>query len=125
MSGDNQFYAFRHLLEEPDRETRMWELLVDSEGWDKGFAAFEIYMDECFDFPFEANFRTNTYGRKSSKFTVLRLTCCRNRGGVFCEIRFRNGKKKEIPVYEIVPVDTEHKRNIALQDYLDWLPFKI
>ncbi|MBI4162206.1 MAG: hypothetical protein HY513_00860 [Candidatus Aenigmarchaeota archaeon] len=124
-SDAKEDFMFRHLLKERDQEALLDELLIDSEGWDKGLAAFEIYMDECFEFPFEARFRNKEYGKKSVRFVVLRLTCCRDKGGVFCEIRFRNGKTREIPVYEIAPLDAKHERNIVLQDYIRWLPFKV
>ena len=115
---------FRHLLDIKSQEERLEELLTDSEGWDKGNSAFEIYMEECFDFPFKARFRSARYGNTKRTFTVLRITGSRNKGGVFCEIRFANGSKHEIPVYWIKPLNQKHQRNIAINDYLTWLPVK-
>ncbi|MBI5036002.1 hypothetical protein HZC09_01535 [Candidatus Micrarchaeota archaeon] len=123
MSADDDFFMFRHLLDEPDQQTRLDELLVDSEGWDKGLSAFEIYLEECFDFPFQAKFRSKKYGDTKSVFTVLRVSCSKDKGGVFCEIQFKNQKKREVPVCCITPTDRKHKRNIAFNDYLSWLPF--
>lgn len=102
----------------------MDELLTDSEGWDKGLSAFEEYLDECLDFPFAARFRDKKYGNPKTAFHVLRLTCCRNRGGIFCEIQFENNAKRELPIYCIKTSDPKHKRNVALNDYIWWLPFK-
>ena len=116
---------FKGLVDEPDKENREVELFTGSYGWNEKLAAFELYFRSCFEFPFKANFRSNEYGDKNDIFTVLRITCCRDKGGVFCEIRFDEGVRKEVPVYSIIPLDKEHKRNIALDDYIEWLPFKV
>lgn len=115
---------FRHLLDEPDRETRLDEVLCDSEGFDKACGSFEIYLEECLDFPFEAKFRSERYGDPKSVFKVTGLAGTRTRGGVYCSIRFKNNVKDEVPVCGIIPLDSKHKRNIPLNDYLSWLPFK-
>ncbi|GEM_PF-6293469 len=86
-------FMFRHLLDEADQQTRLDELLVDSEGWDKGLGAFEIYLTDCLDFPFNAKFRDKKYGDNRQVFTVLRILYSRNKGGVFCEIQLKNKKK--------------------------------
>lgn len=116
---------FGGIVDEPDRENRMAELFTGSYGWSEELSAFELYLMDCFDFPFKASFRSNEYGDKKTIFTVIHITCCRDKGGVFCEIRLGNGKRKEVPVYSINPIDKKHKRNIALNDYIDWLPFKV
>ena len=121
--GEDDF-MFKHLLDEPDQEARLDEVLCDSEGFDKGCGSFEIYLEECFDFPFEAKFRSERYGNVRSRFTVTGLAGSRTRGGVYCNIRFKNGVKQEVPVCGIIPLNSKHKRNIPLNDYLKWLPFK-
>ncbi len=116
---------FEGLVDEKDREIRMAELFTGSYGWSEELSAFELYFMSCFDFPFKAKFRSNDYGDKKAIFSVIRITCCRDKGGVFCEIRFDDGTRKEVPIYSIAFIDKKHKRNIALEDYLDWLPFKV
>ena len=117
--------VFVDLLDETDRETRMAELFAGSYGWSEKLGAFEIYLINTFDFPFKAKFRSTRYGDKRTIFSVIRITCCRDKGGVFCEIRHNDGKRTEVPVYSIIPIDKEHKRNIVLEDYIKWLPFKV
>jgi hypothetical protein len=116
---------FEGLVDEEDREIRMGELFTGSYGWDEELSAFELYFMNCFDFPFKAQFRSSDYGDNKTIFTVIRITCCRDKGGVFCEIRFDDGIRKEVPIYSIYPIDKMHKRKVALNDYLTWLPFKV
>ena len=116
---------FEGLVDEPDREIRMAELFTGSYGWNEELSAFELYFMSCFDFPFEAKFRSSEYGDKKIIFTVIRISYCKDKGGVFCEIRFDDGTRKEVPVYSIIPLDKGHKRNIAIDDYIEWLPFNL
>ncbi len=114
---------FRHLLDEPDQDTRMDEILCDADNFDQQCGSLEIYLEECLDFPFEAKFRSEKYGNARSRFTVISLAGSRTRGGVYCNISFKNGVKQEVPICGIILLDSKHKRNIALNDYLKWLPF--
>ena len=116
---------FEGLVDEKDRNIRMAELFTGSYGWSEELSAFELYFMSCFEFPFKAKFCSKEYGNTKSVFTVIRITCCRDKGGVFCEIKFDDSVRKEVPVYSINPTDKKHKRNIALSDYLAWLPFKV
>ncbi len=116
---------FNGVVDESDKENRMAQLFTGSYGWDEELSAFELYFMNCFDFPFKAKFRSNEYGDKKTIFTVIRTTCCRDKGGVFCEIRLDDGTRREVPVYSIIPLDKKHRRNIAIEDYIKWLPFKI
>ena len=116
---------FEGLVNEKDHEIRMAELFTGSYGWSEELSAFELYFMSCFEFPFKAKLRSSDYGDIKNVFSVIRITCCRDKGGVFCEIRFDDGIRKEVPVYSINPIDKKHKRNIALHDYIEWLPFKV
>ena len=116
---------FGGLVDESNEDIRMAELFTGSYGWSEKLSAFELYFMNAFDFPFKAKFRSSEYGNQKEIFDLIRITCCRDKGGVFCEIRHDNGKRGEIPVYYIVPIDKKHKGNIALKDYIKWLPFSI
>ncbi|MFH1641913.1 MAG: class I SAM-dependent methyltransferase [Nanoarchaeota archaeon] len=125
IKRDYKGEEFEGLVDKSDEEIRIAELFTGSYGWSEKLAAFELYLMNAFDFPFKAKFRSSEYGDKDTVFNVVRITCCRDKGGVFCEIRYNNGKREEIPVYFMTPVDKKHKGNIALKDYIKWLPFKV
>ena len=106
------------------RRTRLDELFEGSDGWEQRLGAFEIYLEECLDFPFRARFKSKEYGDTRRVFNVLRIAYTKNKGGVFCEIAQNAGPHREVPVYYIKPVDQQHRRNTAINDYISWLPFK-
>ena len=104
----------------PDRSERMGEILVDCYGMQEELVAFEVYLDEAGDYPFEAIWRDVDEPGHAEPVTVIGVADTDNRRGVLLEIE-RKGKSRRVVAEQIHASDENSVNATVLDDYRYWI----
>ena len=107
-----------------DREDRYTEIMVDCYNDSEVFGAFDAYVSDAIDYPFEATWRIEDLQDRKDWVTVTVLALSSKgdeRRGLLFEAKVK-GRKRLVPVQEVYPVEQKGRNATVLSDYSEWWP---
>jgi hypothetical protein len=108
----------------PNREDRYTEIMVDCYNDGEVFGAFDAYLSDAIDYPFEATWRVEDSQDRQDWVTITVLTLSSRgdeRKGLLFEAKAK-GRKRLVPAHEVYPVEQKGRNATVLGDYREWWP---
>jgi hypothetical protein len=103
----------------PDRDERIKEVLTDAYGEEEELVAFETYLGDSLEFPFEATWRDPDEKGHAEKVKVLEMAGSNLRRGVLLKVQ-RGSKTRKLEAGQVWPVDEQSQNATVLGDYQEW-----
>ena len=104
----------------PDRSERISEVTVDCYGQAEELAAFEVYLTDALQFPFEAVWRDPDQEGHGEPVTVLGVASVDDRRGILLSVR-RGQTQRRLLAEQVWAKESQSANAIVLDDYRYWV----
>ncbi len=98
--------------------------MVDCYNASEVLGAFDAYLSDAIDYPFEATWRVEDSRDRKDWIRVTVLALSRkgdDSTGLLFEAKVK-GRKQQVPAHEVYPVESKGRNATVLSDYREWWP---